>query len=134
MIKKISIILVLILSAFIIAGCHVAQERAWKNAIETTNKKIAEDPYLSKNIARIELERRQFVRIYINRQKARTSFSKLTITVGEIVGEALFADPGNTMKEITIFGNLVDGDELIVCKYTKEKGISLDKDRSMLGM
>jgi hypothetical protein len=134
MIKRISIISLLILTAFIIAGCHVAQEKAWTNAMESVNKQIAENPELSKNIARVELERRQFVRVYINPQKVRTNFQKYTLEVGEIAGKALFADPGNTMKQITIFGNLVDGDELIVANYTKEKGIVLEKDRSMLGM
>ena len=118
----------------LLVGCHMKQEKAWEETLAIANQKIAENEKLAANIDRIELERRQFIRVYIKPQKAKISFQKLTLEVGKIVGEALFSNPGNSMKELTIFGNLVDGDELIVCKYTKETGIILEKDRTMLTM
>ena len=134
MTKKIILLSYLIMLAAVLAGCHAAQEKAWTETMNITNQKIAEDPKLSANIDRIELERRQFIRIYIKKQKARSNFGKITVEVAKIAGEALFSNVGNKMKELIVFGNLVDGDELIVCRYTKETGVEVQKDRSMLGM
>ncbi|MBU1022726.1 hypothetical protein KKB99_00470 [bacterium] len=122
-------ILIVMISFF--SGCHVAQEKAWQVTMETIEQKIAEDEYLTKNIHHVELERRQFVRVYINPQKGRANFANLTVKVAEIAGAALFAQEGNKFTEIIIYGNLIDGDELIECKYTPESGVQVTKDRSM---
>lgn len=124
-----SAISILILSVF--TGCHAAQEKAWETTMEITRQKISEDEFLSKNIDHIELERRQFIRVYIVNQKARSNFAKITFQVTQIAGEALYAEEGNRIKELMVFGALVDGDEVIVAKYTKESGAEIMKDRSM---
>ena len=123
---------ILFISTF--TGCHAAQEKAWETAMETTRQKISEDEFLSNNIDHIELERRQFVRVYINSQKVRSNFAKITIEVARFAGDALFAEEGNRIKELTVFGNLLGGDELIVCKYTEENKAEILKDRTMHNM
>jgi hypothetical protein len=137
MLKIIPVFVFSLIMMCVFTGCHAAQEKAWNTALETTRQKISEDEFLKKNVERIELERRQFIRVYIVPQGAagaRSNFALATIQVAQIFGDLLFADPGNTFKEITVFGNVVDGDELIVCKYTKDGGAKIEKDRSVQTM
>lgn len=121
----------------VFTGCHAAQEKAWVAAIDATKQKISEDEFLTKNVQKIEFERRQYIRVYVISQGAtgaRSNFAKATVMVTQIIGDLLFADPGNTFKEITVYGNVVDGDELIECKYTKDGGARVTKDRTVQTM
>ena len=127
-----SMISIFVLSTF--AGCHAAQEKAWDVTMETTRQKISEDEFLSKNVDHIELERRQFIRVYINTQKVRSNFAKVTVEVTRIAGETLYAQEGNRIKELMVFGNLIDGDEIVVCRYTAEGKGEIVKDRTMHSM
>lgn len=115
-----------------LSGCHAGQEKAWKVTMETIDQKIAEDEFLSKHIHHVELERRQFVRVHINPQTGgRGNFANITVQIAQIAGETLFAQEGNEFTEITIKGNLVDGDEVIVCTYSTETGVLVIKDRTI---
>jgi hypothetical protein len=133
MYKIIPVFVFSLLLICLFAGCHAGQEKAWAGALETTNQKIAEDEFLSKNVQKIEIERRQLVRVYILPQSARNNFATITNKVTQIFGDALFSYPGNKFKEFMVYGSLVDGDELIVCKYTKD-GAKIEKDRTMMTM
>ena len=137
MYKIIPVFVFSLIIIFVFTGCHAAQEKAWDTAMDTTRQKIAEDEFLTKNVQKIELERRQLVRVYIVSQGttgARSNFALVTIKVAQIVGDLLFADPGNKFKELMVYGNLVGGDELIVCKYTKDGGARIEKDRTVQTM
>lgn len=134
MIRFIILSAICILAFSTFTGCHAAQEKAWETTMETTRQKISEDEFLSKHIDHIELERRQFIQVYINNQKVRSNFAKITIAVTSIAGEILYAQEGNKMKELLVFGILVDGDEIIVCRYTAENKGEIIKDRTIHNM
>ena len=130
--------LMLFLIAAIFSGCHAKQEKAWEDAIAAAELRIAEDEFLSKWVDSIELERRQWIRLYMRNPGYRAGFAKITEGVCNIIGEELFKQEGNTFKELIVKANLKDGDEIldeiVVARYTPETGAQITKDRTMHSM
>jgi hypothetical protein len=120
-------------------GCHAAQEKAWKDALASGDAKIKQDEFLGKYVDHFELERRQYVRVYIKKPVHLAGYAQVAAGVTKILGEELFAQEGNTMKQLLVKANLIMpdgtvGDELVECRYTPANGVEITKDRSMLGM